>query len=289
MKINPSVSVATTSLSNAVIRIHWWLLCAGLLLPGALASRGAEPQAVHSPVSAVATNLSAVRHSPLWNRLNLSLGLPLRDREGLTNLLHQLYDPASTNFHQFLTPGQFTERFGPAQADYDAVVAFARARGLEITALHSNRTLVSVRGTVADAERAFHVKLNEYQHPTEARAFFAPDREPSVDLATPLLAVGGLDNFIVPHPCRKPMVSAQAGANLTGSGPNGAFLGNDFRAAYVPGVPLTGTGQTVGLLEFDSGFYQSDITAYETLAGLPNVPVSAVLLDGYNGAAGLRQ
>ena len=52
---------------------------------------------------------------------------------------------------------------------------------------------------------------------------------------------------------------------------------------------LTGTGQTVGLVEFDSGYYQSDITAYENLAGLPNVPVSAVLLDGYNGAAGQRQ
>ncbi len=51
-------------------------------------------------------------------------------------------------------------------------------------------------------------------------------------------------------------------------------------------MTLTGAGQTVGLLEFDSGFFQSDITAYENLAGLPNVPISAVLLDGYNGGPG---
>ncbi len=48
-----------------------------------------------------------------------------------------------------------------------------------------------------------------------------------------------------------------------------------------------GTGQTIGVLEFNSGYYQSDITAYETLAGLPNVPVTPVLLDGYNGGPGI--
>ncbi len=41
-------------------------------------------------------------------------------------------------------------------------------------------------------------------------------------------------------------------------------MGDDFRAAYVPGTSLTGAGQTVGLLQFD-GFYPSDIAAYESL------------------------
>ena len=40
-------------------------------------------------------------------------------------------------------------------------------------------------------------------------------------------------------------------------------------------------------MEFDSGFFQSDITAYETQAGLPNVPVQPVLLDGYGGGLGI--
>ena len=54
-----------------------------------------------------------------------------------------------------------------------------------------------------------------------------------------------------------------------------------FRAYRLPVL-----GRRSGLLEFDSGFYASDITNYETLAGLPNVPVQAVLLDGYSGGAG---
>jgi len=48
-------------------------------------------------------------------------------------------------------------------------------------------------------------------------------------------------------------------------------------------VALDGTGQAVGLLEFD-GYFASDIYAYEKLAGLPNVPLTNVLVNGYSGA-----
>src|SRR5208337_864017 len=125
--------------------------------------------------------------------------------------------------------------------------------------------------------------------PTEAREFFAPSTEPSLDLAIPVLHIGGLDNFIRPRPL---LVKRSLGAGgpspspALGSGPGGTYMGNDFRAAYLPGVSLTGVGQTVGLLEFDSGFYQSDITSYETMAGLTNIPVNAVLLDSYGGGPG---
>src|SRR5215813_9657025 len=74
-------------------------------------------------------------------------------------------------------------------------------------------------------------------------------------------------------------------APLTGSGPGGNYVGNDFRAAYVPGVSLTGSGQTVGLLEFD-GYVANDIASYESQAGLPAVPLSNVLLDSFDGSAG---
>ena len=276
--------VAPAPLPAKAVRV--WLLCVLLSGWGAAPARAADRQVLHNHLPAAAANATPLRQAPRWTRLDLGIGLPLRDREGLTNLLQEIYDPASANYHHFLTPEQFAERFGPTPEDYQAVAGFAQSHGLIVTARHSNRMLVSVRGTVTDIERAFHINLNEYQHPTEARTFYAPDAEPSLDLTTPVLHISGLDSFVLPHSCLKRIPLDQTKPDLTGSGPNGAYLGNDFRAAYVPGVSLIGTGQTVGLLEFDSGFYQSDITAYEKLAGLPNVPVSAVLLDGYNGGAG---
>ena len=263
-----------------------WLLLLLLLGLPATPVRAVERQFLRNVLPPPVTNAAPLRHSPPWKNLNLTIGLPLRDRDGLTNLLQQLYDPASPGFRHYLLPEQFAQRFSPTEEDYQAVVAFAKSHGLVVTGQHPNRTLVNVKGTVAAIERTFHITLNEYQHPTEDRTFYAPNAEPSLDLAAPVLSVSGLDNYVLPHPCLRSIPQNEARADTAGSGPGGTYLGNDFRSAYLPGVSLTGAGQTVAIFEIDSGFYQTDITAYEALAGLPNVPVSAVLLDGYNGGPG---
>ncbi|MEY2427778.1 MAG: hypothetical protein QOJ40_663, partial [Verrucomicrobiota bacterium] len=219
---------------------------------------------------------------PASERLNLAISLPLRNQAALETLLHELYDPASTNFHQWLIPEKFAENFGATEQDYQAVADFAVSKGLKITVKHPNRLVLDVEGAVTDIEQAFHVNLAVYPHPTEARNFYAPDTEPSVDVALPILHISGLDNFSIPQPRLKEM-PANLGQKATpnaGSGPGNAYQGGDFRAAYLPGVTsLTGAGQTVGLLQFD-GYYASDITAYETQAGLPNVPLTNVAIDG---------
>ena len=233
-------------------------------------------------VPAAVARLAPVGRLPGSQRLNLAIGLPLRNQEELDRLLQQLYDPASPNYRHYLTPEQFTERFGPTEQDYQAVMDFAKANGLTVTATHPNRVVLDVAGAVADIEKAFHVTMRVYQHPTEARTFYAPDVEPSVDLAVPILHISGLDNYALPHPnfsehgrpAHRPTPTPNSG-----SGPGGRYRGNDFRAAYVPGTTLTGAGQSVGLLQFD-GYYASDITTYESQAGLPNVPLTNVPVDG---------
>jgi hypothetical protein len=59
-------------------------------------------------------------------------------------------------------------------------------------------------------------------------------------------------------------------------------MGYDFRAAYAPGVSLDGTGQSLGLFEL-SGYDPDDITQYEGEAGLPNVTLTDILIDGFDG------
>jgi hypothetical protein len=219
-------------------------------------------------------------------RLNLAIGLPLRNREALSNLLEAVSNPASPRFRQYLTPDQFASKFGPSEQDYEAVAAFMSANGLTVTARHPNRVVLDVSGTVANIEKAFHISLKQYPHPTEARTFYAPDTEPVLDLAVPVLHISGLDNYRLPRPAIiEPAARPRGLTPNLGSGPGGAYMGNDFRAAYVPGVSLTGSGQAVGLVEFD-GFYANDITSYETRAGLPKVHLETVLLDNFDGAPG---
>ena len=218
-------------------------------------------------------------------RLNLAIGLPLRNQSELDGLLVQLSDPDSPNFRHYLGAEQFAAEFGPAEQDYQALIAFAHENGLVVTGTHSNRVLLDVSGDVSDIERVFHVKMLVYRHPVRGD-FYAPDSEPSIDLDTKVLSVSGLDNFAVPQPMNlKEVAVNEAVPYVSGSGPGGYFIGNDFRAAYAPGVTLTGSGQTVGLLEFD-GFYAGDEQKNAAQAGLPVVPTQTVLLDGFNGAPG---
>jgi subtilase family serine protease len=237
----------------------------------------------HIPEAVVRLHLQPIGRLAATNRLNLAIGLPLRNKEALTNLLAQLYDPTSGIYHHYLTPVQFRERFGPTEQDYEAVINFAKKNGLEVVGMFDNRVLVDVSGKVSDVERAFHVTLRTYQHPRENREFYAPDFEPSVETNVQILDVSGLDNYTLPHPMLHPVSPEESVVPATGSGPLGNYWGTDFRNAFVPGVKLDGTGQMAGLVDFTNGYYASDIATYETRTHLPNVPLQQVLLDNASG------
>lgn len=250
------------------------LTCSAILCGTMLSLEARGQQVVPGSIPAACATLQPIGGLPTNQVLSLAIGLPLRNQPALNALLGQLYDSGITNYHRFLTPDQFAASFGPADQDYQAVVAFAQAQKMTVFNNRPGRILVDVTGTVAQIQQAFHVHLLLYQHPTESRTFFAPDVEPSVNLAVPLYAITGLNNYSVPRPL---------GSSTTGSGPGGTFLGNDFRAAYAPGVSLTGAGQTIALLAGTGLFVQGDISKYEQAAGLPNVPVVQVSVDSCVG------
>lgn len=204
----------------------------------------AERQVVRGHLPAPKARPAPIERLASWQRLHLAIGLPLRNREALTNLLRDIYDPASPRYHHYLTSEEFAAKFGPAEKDYQAVIAYAEAKGLTVSATHPNRVLLDVSGTVADIEKALHVSMRVYQHPKEARTFYAPDVEPSLDMQVPVLHIGGLDNYSMPRPrfATTPLVEGQKSAPNAGSGPGGTYMGHDFRAAYVPDSTLAGSG-----------------------------------------------
>jgi len=212
--------------------------------------------------------------------MHIDMVLPLRDRAGLQTLLKQVYDPLSANYRQYLTVQEFTDMFGPTQQDYDAVVRFAKANGLTVVGGSRDSMSVQATGSAAAVESAFHVSMGVYQHPTENRTFYAPDREPTVDLPFQLWAIDGLDNFSIPQPN---LVRRPAGVQplaTTGSCPSASFCGSDMRAAYYGGTTLTGAGQDIGLLEF-AGFDIADVNTYYTNAGQTRTAtVTGISTDG---------
>jgi len=222
--------------------------------------------------------------------LKLDLVLPLSDEAALKSFLGELYDPASPSYRNFLTVKEFTAKFGPTQASYDAVVAFANAHGLTVTGGSRDAMDVQVAGKVSAIEEAFHLTIRTYHDPVANRDFYSPDREPTADLSVALWHVSGLDNYSVPTPrlVSKADYAAAHGIDpdnivthaTTGSGPSASFLGSDMRAAYYGGSALTGAGQKLGLLEY-LGTDLADLNTYFTNVGQVNtVPITILSTDG---------
>ncbi len=237
--------------------------------------------ALHLPPPVAQGNATMMGAMQSEQRLRLALQLPLRNQAGLAQLLRDLYDPLSAQFHRYLSVAEFTDRYGPTLDDYNAVVAWATAQGLTVTAQTSNRRLVAVEGAVDTIKHAFDIDINYYKHPNESRVFYSPDREPTTaGLNVRLLQVTGMNDYVLP----RPLLRHLATANPTGSGPAGEFLPTDMRAAYYGDGPLTGAGQSIGIFSFD-GYLASDVQLYFSTSGMSSgVPIVNVLVDGFSGA-----
>ena len=229
-------------------------------------------------------------HLPTNQIMQLDVVLPIRDQAGLDAFLAELQNSLPPNHNRYLTPAEFTERFGPTQEDYDAVVRYVQEHGLAVVGGSRDGMEVQVKGPVSAVEAAFHIDLLIYQHPYEARMFYGPDREPTVDLPFSLWHISGLDNYSIPHPMYvKKSDYARAhgldpnsiiGHATTGSGPSASFLGSDMRAAYYGGTALTGSGQNLGLFEY-LGTDLADLTTYyKNVKQTNNVPITLLSTDG---------
>lgn len=279
-----------SSVDTSIAKLMVALVVAILLLSGR--SQAAQTFQHHVPAVIGSFHLKPVGKVSDSTSINLVIGLPWRNRETLTNLLHDLYDPRSPNFHHYLSPKQFADEFGPSTNDYETLAAFFQARGLTIAHRHPNRMLMDVQGTASAVNALLHVHLLTYRHPTEARNFYAPDADPSLDSPVPVLDISGLDTFETPSSyvhleTNLPALAGGGGPEpYSGSGPLGFYRGYDFRDAYFPRVSLNGAGQSVGLLEMD-GYYTNDVLTYIQQAGLTNVPLQNVYLDSItNNVAG---
>ena len=230
---------------------------------------------------------------PANQMMTLDIVLQLSNQAGLDQFLSELYDSNSPYYRHFLTPTEFTARFGPSQADYNAVVSYAKANGFQVIGGTRDGMDVIIKGPVSAIESAFHVTMRTFKDPIQNRIFYSPDREPTTSLNFELWHVSGMDNYSIPHPMyeKKSDYAAKHGLNTkdvvshatTGSGPSASFLGSDMRAAYYgtgSNAPLNGSGQNLGLFEF-LGTDLTDLNTYFTnVHQTNNVPITLLSTDG---------
>ena len=265
--------------------------------------------------SAYTSKSQLLSRAPANQTISLAIGLNLRNTASLASYLQEISDPRSPLYRHYLNSASFAALYGPLPQSEAAVSTFLRSQGFAITGTYANHLVVDAVGTVAQAEQAFQVQINNYSS-SSGELFFANANAPSlpVQIAPLVAAVSGLDNAVRYH--REPHSASQAHLRM-GARP-AAVVGTRFTAPAVgatscpqPGsaiVPTTytpiqiataydftklysqgmmGEGQAVGLLELD-GFSPGDIAAYTACFGGSGTIIKTIPIDGYNGAAGVN-
>ena len=130
--------------------------------------------------------------------LTLTIVLKRTDQRGFEKFLNGLQDPRSSIYRQYLGPSEQADRFGPNLQTYAEVRDWLARNGFTLADDSLNRLTVTVHGTRADAEKAFHVRLDDYRQGN--RTFYSNDRDPRLPagIAARVQAVIGLNNIARP-------------------------------------------------------------------------------------------
>jgi subtilase family serine protease len=128
--------------------------------------------------------------------LTLAIGLNMRDRTGLDVYIQQLHDRSSPYFHQWLTPEQIADQFGPSQADYEAVVSWLQGqKGVTVSQTFNHRLVVMASTTTGVASSVFGVNFANFNY--DGQNFTAATDDPFVppEISGIVASVTGLNTY----------------------------------------------------------------------------------------------
>jgi subtilase family serine protease len=237
----------------------------------------------------------------------IHFSVALKPRTGLAAFVHEVSDPTSPNYHAYLTPAQFGQRFGATPDQVAAVEASLRAHGMQPGAVAANRLSIPVTADAATVQRAFAVSLRRVRL-VSGRTAVVPNAAPAVDVpvAGDVQAVVGLSSVAAPRPLlARSVLRGQArgsrphrtghvatggpqpcsAASSTGSSA-GAYTADQMASSYrfpgLYGAGNLGQGETIAMYELEPNDPQ-DIAAYQSCYGT-NAPVSYIPVDGGVGS-----
>jgi subtilase family serine protease len=84
-------------------------------------------------------------------------------QSALERLLEEQQDSSSPNYHRWLTPERYADRFGVSPNDLAKVVAWLQAMGLKVEGTARGRDWIAFSGTVSEVQTAFHTQFHRYR------------------------------------------------------------------------------------------------------------------------------
>jgi len=238
------------------------LSAACLTLPAQAANAPVAVAGTVSPLLAASTDLGALPVSQPVTGVVLQMQQTPAQQAALAQFLAAVMQSSSTQYHQWLTPSQFADRFEISSAQMATLTAWLGAQGLHVDFAAQSRSFVVVSGTAAQVENAFGVQLERYQL-ANGSAGFANTADPVLPagIAELVANVRGLNSFayapvaaVVPHASATAVVldaTPLAAEGLNGSGVALA-LANASEAAAAVAIAPRATVSDASLLSADA-------------------------------------
>jgi len=199
----------------------------------------------HLPLWANAQNSTGAASADMT--LNMVLARSPEQQAALEQLLVDQKNPASPEFHHWLTPTEFGQRFGLSKSDILSITNWLAAQGLRINYVSPSRTFIGFGGSAAAVGQAFGTEIRDYSVKGEARVSVSSDPVIPAPLSPVVKAIRGLYT-IDDRPQHMMTVPQAAGPNLTLV--NGAhyMVPSDFSKIYDAVVSASGYQQTIGIV-----------------------------------------
>jgi len=234
----------------------------------------------------------AVDDSFPMRRLLLSMARSPERETALRQFLHNAHTPGSPEYHKWLTPEEYGERFGATDDDLQVVSGWLQAQGFTVNRVTRSRGMVEFSGTAATVREALHTEIHKYVAPD--KTFYANSSEIAVPeaIASRVSTFAPLNDLPLSSYV-KPIVTATYSRathravpddTTTESGnPYFYALGPEDYATQYDIAPLykagtDGTGVTIGIVG-TSNINLALVDAYRTLFGLP-AGHTQVIVDG---------
>ena len=205
----------------------------------------------------------------------------------LDRLLAEQQDRSSRNYHAWLTPEQFGDRFGASPNDIAQVVSWLQSEGLAVDAASRGRNWIWFSGTAGQVQAALRTEIHRYT--VDGESHFANSNEPSVPAAIEPLVGGivGLDDFKPkPAPSHRNLVPGASAPNsslpqVTDPVDNHFLTPNDFAIIYnlapLYNAGYDGSGQKI-VVAGQSAVDLADIRTFRALFGLSQNDPQLVLV-----------
>ncbi len=219
------------------------------------------------PEATPRNDLGPVNDDLPLEHLQILLRRPVALQQELDAYTESLSDKTSPNYHHWLTPDEFGERFGVAQQDIDAITSWLALYGFHINQIYPNRIVIDFDGTAGQIRAAFQTEIHGYE--VEGARHIANESDPSVPaaLAPAIAGIVSLHDFR-PRPMYKP----KADYTFSSGGEQYAVTPADLATIYnlkpLFSAGHTGKGQTIAVVEDTNLYSTADWTAFRKKFGL---------------------